>query len=68
MELALLLLISSAVGIAVGSQFSRQPPQITVVQVQPDELRGGTGGCAPVIIAVGIFIALAWLVSTLSAS
>jgi len=68
MEMLLLVLLGGALGVALGSQMSRQPPQITVIQVQPDELRNAHGGCAPVIVGVLIFLVLSWLVSILPQS
>lgn len=68
MEFLLLLILGGAFGIAVGSQLSRQPPQITIVQVQPDEMRGASGGCGGMILGIFIFLVLAWLMNTLPTS
>lgn len=65
MEVLILLIIAGVFGLALGSQASRQPPQITVVQVQLDELHSRGGGCASLIAGALVFVVLAWVLSGL---
>lgn len=62
MELLTLILLTGMLGLALGTQISRQPPQVTVVQVQPEPVPQGGAGCASIVFAVLIFLVLSWLV------
>jgi len=66
MDFVLLVVLTGVLGLALGTQLSRQPPQVTVIQVQPEERYQGGGGCAPLLIAVVLFVILAWFVSFVS--
>lgn len=66
MDFVLLIILTGVLGLALGTQLSRQPPQVTVIQVQPEERYQAGGGCAPVLIAIVLFLFLAWFVGSIS--
>ncbi len=60
--LIVVLFFGCAIGLFIGSRIVRsEPPQITIVQVEPPAVR--RQGCLPLLVGIMIVLSALWLVA-----